>query len=320
MGKDTEAGAIAFSAKTVNRQEAAGNRTLLSPLVSKGMETTFTHLIRFRETGGTVHYGEASSLDNIIGSVVSVYEGDEPWSLRATEEKAVVLQLLCPLTCVPLIYGVGLNYKKHIEEAKLPVTGFPVIFTKPNDALAGPYDDIPVESQCLEMDYEGELCVIIGQDVKNFVPGEDPSKYVLGYAVGNDLSSRYWQKPERCGGQHGMAKSFDKFAPLGPVLVSGKAPTIADKIVDGIPNLTLTTRVNGQERQHANTEDLLFRMTELLKYLSMGRTLRRGTIIMTGTPSGVAAFLQPPQWLLAGDVAEVEIESLGVIRNKIVNA
>ncbi|KAK5560803.1 hypothetical protein LTR46_001111 [Exophiala xenobiotica] len=280
------------------------------------MAVQFSHLVRFKDKEGTVLYGEIDNVNDIVGQTATVYDGEQPWDLVPTSKKAVIAEVLCPLPSVPLIYGVGLNYKQHIAEASLPTPEYPVIFTKPNDALAGPYESIGINPKCTEMDYEGELCVILGKDVINFTKGDDSLQYILGYTVGNDVSSRYWQANPRSGGQHGMGKSFDKFAPLGPVIVSSRAPSVANRIDDGIPVLSLRTCVNGEERQSTSTGDLLFRMSNLLEFLSVGRTIRKGTVIMTGTPSGVAAFLKPPRWLQSGDVVEVEIEGLGTIKNE----
>ena len=117
--------------------------------------------------------------------------------------------------------------------------------------------------------------------------------------------------PERSGGQHGPAKSFDKFAPIGPTILH-------PSLVDGQKGLKIQTRVNGQLRQDAITNDLIFDVPELIIHLSRGKTLRRGTVIMTGTPSGVAYFMKPQQWLQDGDVVEVAIEDIGKLRNKMV--
>jgi 2-keto-4-pentenoate hydratase/2-oxohepta-3-ene-1,7-dioic acid hydratase in catechol pathway len=109
-----------------------------------------------------------------------------------------------------------------------------------------------------------------------------------------------------------------RFGPLGPVIVSPKHPAIAGSLQDGLPNLNLRTLVNGELRQETNTDDLLFRLSSILEYISLGRTVKRGTAILTGTPSGVAAFLNPPLWLKTGDVVQVEIEHLGIISNTMV--
>lgn len=152
---------------------------------------------------------------------------------------------------------------------------------------------------------------MIGKDCKDLGEGDDPTPYILGYTAGNDLSSRYWQRPERANGQPGTAKSFDKFAPIGPVLASPKA--ISDPKA-----LVLRTVVNGEQRQRTGTDDLIFDIAAVLRNLSRARTLRPGTVIMTGTPSGVANFMKPPAWLKNGDVVEVEITGIGKIENRIV--
>ena len=151
--------------------------------------------------------------------------------------------------------------------------------------------------------------MVIGKDAKDLPASADALDYVLGYTVGNDVSSRYWQMPERSGNQHGYAKSFDKFAPTGPVLCSTKA--IPDPSA-----LSLITRVNGEVRQEAKLDDLIFDIPAIINHLSRGTTLRKGTVIMTGTPSGVAAGMKPPLWLKDGDTVEVEISSIGTIENK----
>ena len=154
------------------------------------------------------------------------------------------------------------------------------------------------------------MTVVIGKELKNLGENEDPTPYILGYTVGNDVSSRYWQRPERSGGQHGYAKSFDKFAPIGPIIAS---PSVISKP----GSLHLKTRVNGEERQNASTDDLIHDIPAILRFLSRGTTLKPGTI-MTGTPGGVAAFMNPPPCLQHGDVVEIEISGLGTIKNKMV--
>ncbi|KAL4935965.1 hypothetical protein BDV06DRAFT_233817 [Aspergillus oleicola] len=271
------------------------------------MKTQFRRLIRFKDHSGRTTFGEAPPGDNWQGKPAIVYRGTIPWHLETTDETAEIAEILSPLASTPIIYGVGLNYKTHIAEAGFPTPPYPTIFVKPPDALNGPYSDIPVDSQCLNMDYEGELGVIIGKDTKNADPAT-AIDHVLGYTVVNDVSSRYWQMPERSGQQHGYAKSFDGFAPLGPMIVSA---AVADP-----DQLTLVTRVNGEERQRAGIDDLLFKVGDIISHLSRATTLHAGTVIMTGTPGGVAAFRQPPVWLQDGDVVEVSISGIGAIRNR----
>jgi 2-keto-4-pentenoate hydratase/2-oxohepta-3-ene-1,7-dioic acid hydratase in catechol pathway len=152
---------------------------------------------------------------------------------------------------------------------------------------------------------------VIGKDCKNLSEGDDPQDYVLGYTVGNDISSRYWQQPERSGHQHGYAKSFDKFAPLGPVICSRN-------IIPDPSTLSLKTSVNGALRQEGKTNDLIFDVSSLIRFFSRGMTLRKGTVIMTGTPAGVGITRSPPALLMDGDVVEVEISGIGRIKNRMV--
>ncbi|EXJ61494.1 uncharacterized protein A1O5_11810 [Cladophialophora psammophila CBS 110553] len=274
------------------------------------MKTAFRRLVRFKTSNGDIRYGEAQEQVK-IGDKVKLYTGTEPWNLNPSDDEAVIAEILCPLASTPIFYGIGLNYKGHIAEASLDVPAFPTVFTKPSGALAGPYGDIHVDPACQFLDYEGELAFVVGKDVKNYNAKDDFEEFLLGYTVSNDVSSRYWQFPERSGGQHGYAKSFDQFGPIGPVIVSTSE-------IPGIPHLDLKTTVNGEERQNSNTNDLLFTIPQILDHLSRGTTLKKGTVVMTGTPSGVAAFMKPPKWLKTGDVVEVEISQIGKIKNKMV--
>ncbi|KAF2691216.1 fumarylacetoacetate hydrolase family protein [Lentithecium fluviatile CBS 122367] len=275
---------------------------------------SFNRLVRFENESGQVMYGDVpdnvGTPDSFVGTRVDVFEGDTPWgaSFQRTARQDVIAKVLAPLPHVPIFIGVGMNYKTHVGENKTDLPQYPVLFNKPSGALAGPEDDIPIHKEAQLLDYEGELCVIIGKDAKNLSNSEDPLDYVLGYTVGNDVSSRWWQMPERSGQQAGYAKSFDKFAPIGPVIVpTSKLPNLSKQ--------TITTRVNREERQKSEI-DLIFDVSEMVTFLSRGRTLESGTVIMTGTPSGVAFFMKPPGFVKDGDVVEVEITGIGKIRNK----
>lgn len=151
--------------------------------------------------------------------------------------------------------------------------------------------------------------MIIGKECKNIGPAENPLDYVLGYSIGNDVSSRYWQDKTRSSGQHGYGKSMDKFAPLGPVIVS-------TKVLKDPSSLKISTHVNGELRQDSTTGSMIFDVPTLVRHMSRGMTLRPGAIIMTGTPDGVAAFMKPSPWLKNGDVVEIEISGIGKIRNR----
>jgi 2-keto-4-pentenoate hydratase/2-oxohepta-3-ene-1,7-dioic acid hydratase in catechol pathway len=190
---------------------------------------------------------------------------------------------------------------------KLTVPKYPVIFTKPSDALAGPFSKIHIHPDAQEkLDYEGELCVVIGRDAKN-IKEEDALAYVLGYTMGNDVSARNFQLPDVSGGQFCYAKSFDGFAPIGPAIWS-------PDLVPDPQQLKYRTLVNGEVVQETETSDMIWSVKQIIGHLSRGTTLRKGTVIMTGTPSGVGYFRGV--FLKHGDVVKVEVDGLGGIENE----
>ncbi|KAJ5148298.1 hypothetical protein N7526_001650 [Penicillium atrosanguineum] len=198
---------------------------------------TFKQLVRFTVDDQT-HYGE---LINIDGNKYTVqqFDGTPFDKLLSTEKIYTVTDLLSPVPNTPLVICIGLNYKEHAKEASLKVPTYPPVFTKPADAFAGPFETIPIHRDAQsQLDYEGELTVVIGKDAKN-VPTENALDYVLGYTAGNDLSARNFQLPEASGGQFCYAKSFDKFAPIGHILIN------AQEMPDP-QQLSLVTKVNGQ--------------------------------------------------------------------------
>ncbi|TVY84568.1 Fumarylacetoacetate hydrolase domain-containing protein [Lachnellula suecica] len=276
----------------------------------------FNYLVRFEDQEGHIHYGEASPQDaqsDLVGRSLKVYKGGALWddNFLLSETVATVSRVLSPIASTPIIHGVGLNYKAHAEEGNLKLPPFPILFVKYPDTLAGPFEDIPIDKEAWQLDYEGELAVVIGKKCKSLSPSENPLDYILGYTIGNDVSSRYWQDKTRSSGQHGYAKSFDKFSPLGPVLVSTQAIPDPSK-------LKIITHVNGELRQESGTDSMIFDVASIIRHLSRGITLQPGTVILTGTPDGVAAFRTPSPWLQNGDVVEIEITGIGKIRNKMV--
>jgi 2-keto-4-pentenoate hydratase/2-oxohepta-3-ene-1,7-dioic acid hydratase in catechol pathway len=208
------------------------------------------------------------------------------------------------------ILCIGLNYRKHAEETKAPLPKFPVLFMKSPGAVQNPGDPIvlPRKLRSDSVDYECELAVVIEKAAKN-VSKENALEYVLGYTCANDVSARDWQK-EGGGGQWCRGKTFDTFCPLGPVIVTP----------DELPNpqaLRISTKVNGEALQDWTTSDMIFDIPTLIEFLSASTTLLPGTVIITGTPHGVGMARTPQRWLQPGDVAEVEIEGIGVLRNPV---
>ncbi len=193
----------------------------------------------------------------------------------------------------------------------------PMYFTKNPVSACLHEDRIVIPDLCRDeatggeqVDYEAELAVVIGEACRD-VPEPEALSHVLGYCCANDVSARWWQK-EGAGGQFCRGKSFDTFCPLGPRLV------LASEVGDP-QALSIECRVNGEVRQRATTGDMIFPVAWLIAELSRGTTLAPGTVILTGTPSGVGFGRKPPLFLKDGDVVEVEIEKIGVLRNGVVN-
>lgn len=220
------------------------------------------------------------------------------------------VRLLAPVPDPQKILCLGLNYRDHAIESGMAIPEEPVMFSKFASSLIGHGDPIELPSVSKEVDYEAELVVYIGKRGRD-IPRDQAMSYVAGYAVGHDVSARDWQlnKP---GKQWLAGKTFDTFAPIGPVLVT------ADEVSDP-HNLGIRLRLNGQTMQDSSTAQLIFRIDEVIEYISRIFTLLPGDLIFTGTPPGVGMARKPQVWLKAGDVVEVEIDGLGVLSNPVVN-
>ncbi|KAF2992990.1 hypothetical protein E8E13_000714 [Curvularia kusanoi] len=220
---------------------------------------TFTRLVRFAHNG-TIHYGDLiESIDK--GFYVRKLAGGVVGGFTKTSEENILL--LCPIESVPIVQCIGLNYRKHATEASLEVPEYPVVITKPADALAGPDEVVPVCSGAQSMlDYEGELTVIVGKDCKDLPTDFDLADYVLGYTAGNDVSARNYQLPKAGGSQFCYAKSFDKFAPIGPWITS-------PRVIPDPQALRYVTRVNGEVRQETSTDDMIWSIKQIMTLLAL---------------------------------------------------
>ncbi|MHB1709582.1 MAG: fumarylacetoacetate hydrolase family protein [Thermoplasmataceae archaeon] len=215
-----------------------------------------------------------------------------------------------PLGYPEKILCIGLNYKNHAIETNKEVPENPTVFSKFNNSIAAHRQDILLPGSARQVDYEGELGIMIGRTARN-VSVEASMKYVFGYFVGNDVSARDLQYRTT---QWLIGKTPDGFFPAGPYL------TTADDIADP-QNLTIMTKLNGEVRQNSNTSNMIFKCDYLVSYLSQYMTLRPGDVISTGTPEGVILGMPPEKrrWIKNGDVVEVEIENLGTLRNRFVS-
>ncbi|CAG9953037.1 unnamed protein product [Clonostachys rosea f. rosea IK726] len=220
------------------------------------------------------------------------------------------IQILAPVPHNGDIICIGLNYRKHAEEANLTVPLDPVMWYKPRRALRGPGQVvIPIAAANNFPDFEGELVIVTSKDALN-VSVEDAPGYILGYTVGNDLTARGYQDPKRGGHQFTRCKAFDGFAPLGPVLANAQSfgDTAGKRIV---------TKVNGKVFQDSYC-DLIHDAATLVSFLSQGTTLPAGSMIMTGSPPGIGYFSNPQYQLRDGDVVSVEIGGIGTLLNTMI--
>lgn len=227
---------------------------------------------------------------------------------RATGETLSSTQVrLLPVIPNPgKLICVGLNYKSHVAETKRADSDYPSLFLRFNDSLAA-HDDVVLRPAFSErFDWEGELAFVIGKGGRH-IRREDAFEHIAGYACFNDVSVRDWQKHTH---QFTPGKNFPGTAPFGPVLVT------RDEVPD-VTALVLETRVNGQVVQHASLGDLIFDIPTIVAYVSRFTPLSPGDVIATGTPGGVGDRREPPLYMKEGDVAEVEITGLGVLRNRI---
>ncbi len=216
------------------------------------------------------------------------------------------IEICAPIPHPGKIICIGLNYRDHAEESGADIPKSPIIFSKFNTCIAAPKQPILLPKNSTQVDYEAELACIIGCRAKNVVK-EDAMNYVFGYTNFNDVSARDFQFAD---GQWQRGKSCDTFAPIGEYIAT------TDEIEDP-HNLKIQFRLNGETLQDSNTKELIFKIPELIAFLSASITLEPGDIIATGTPPGVGFARKPPVFMKDGDTAEVEIEGLGTLSNRV---
>jgi 2-keto-4-pentenoate hydratase/2-oxohepta-3-ene-1,7-dioic acid hydratase in catechol pathway len=221
--------------------------------------------------------------------------------------KLASVRLEAPIARPPEFLAIGLNYSDHIEETKMKKPEFPMFFNKQSSCVTGPYDPIHLPRVSQALDYEGELGFVISRRCRH-VARDRAHEVIGGYLIVNDVSVRDWQRKAQT---MTLGKSFDTHGPIGPWIVT------PDEIGDP-HRLDLRTLVNGEQRQHSNTKNLIFNCYEQVETLSTVFTLLPGTIISTGTPGGVAAAMNPPKWMKAGDVVRIEIEKIGHLENRVI--
>jgi 2-keto-4-pentenoate hydratase/2-oxohepta-3-ene-1,7-dioic acid hydratase in catechol pathway len=250
-------------------------------------------------------------------SVVELLAGGPPLlsQARAADKPGAAwlskpaVKLLAPIPNPPKIICIGLNYRDHAAESGAPIPRDPVLFSKYATAIIGPEEAIVLPPVSQEVDYEAELVLVVGKKGRN-ISVDSAMDYLAGYTVGHDVSARDWQL-KKDGKQWMVGKTFDTFAPIGPTIV------LKDEVPD--PHaLGIRLRLNGKTMQDSNTRQMIFSAAQLIAYVSQVFTVQPGDLIFTGTPPGVGFARKPPVFLKAGDVVEIEIDSLGTLRNRVV--
>jgi 2-keto-4-pentenoate hydratase/2-oxohepta-3-ene-1,7-dioic acid hydratase in catechol pathway len=256
-------------------------------------------IVRFKDKAGSVSYGI------LEGDRVTPAEGNPLLGLKPGRTNMAIseVKLLAPIEPVNVLC-IGQNYKAHVEEGGDKMPKAPILFMKSTTTVIGPDEPIIIPKIApAEVDFEAELALVIGKTARH-VPESRAMDYVLGYTCANDVSARDCQFSD---GQWVRGKSFETFCPLGPWIETDLDPS----------NLRVQGRLNGQTMQNATTSMLIFSIPFLISYLSQGMTLLPGTVLLTGTPAGVGFARKPPVWLKPGDVFEVEVEGIGILKNPI---
>lgn len=263
-------------------------------------------IIRFTGKDGKIYTG-----CDYKDKTASLIKGNIYEKFEITDKRIEVKAFLSPVS-PGAILCIGINYRTHAQETGIPIPQYPVLFMKNPGAVTGPDSDIKIPISCLDplqTDYEAELAVVIGKPAKN-VTENAAMDCIAGYTCANDISARRWQKHAGAG-QWVKGKSFDTFCPIGPVLVT------ADEIKDP-QSLNIECRLNGKTMQKGSTSDMIFSVAEIIAFLSESTTLAPGTVILTGTPSGVGFTRKPPVYLKPGDQLETEIKGIGTLKNNVI--
>ncbi len=256
---------------------------------------------------GSVLRARYADLKSVIGAGDGIARLGQARSAAPRVHLAAVT-LLPPIPNPAKIFCIGHNYEEHRVETGRPKTEFPAVFLRFADSQVAHAQGAWIPAESTSIDFEGEMAVVIGRGGRR-IPRAQALHCVAGYSCYNDISVRDWQKHTS---QFAPGKNFPKTGGFGPWLVT------ADEIPDP-QNLGLTTRLNGAVMQHARTDQMIFQVAEIIEYCSTFTPLSAGDVIVSGTPGGVGVRRTPPVFMKAGDVVEVEIESIGTLRNPLID-
>ncbi len=242
--------------------------------------------------------------DNILETTERLLKDANSHDISYFANPLNAISLLAPVTFPPKIICLGLNYSDHAGETKSSIPDEPIIFMKPRTAIIGPNQKIIKPTFVKELDYEGELCIVIGKTGKH-IPIEKAAEHIFGYTVFNDVSARDFQFKD---GQWTRGKSFDTFAPIGPSITTRSQ-------LKNTNDLVIRTWVNDELRQNGTTRNMVFSVSQIVHHLSRVMTLEPGDLIATGTPAGVGFAMKPKRFLKDGDVVRIEVEGIGTLEN-----
>jgi 2-keto-4-pentenoate hydratase/2-oxohepta-3-ene-1,7-dioic acid hydratase in catechol pathway len=266
-------------------------------------------LVTFKRQGappeaGVLSGGKVTSLGK---DMLSAIAARRPPAATGPSYDLSSVTLLAPIPRPPKLICIGLNYRDHAAEAKHEIPKVPTIFNKFPNVVIGPGAPIMLPKASKRPDYEAEFAFVIGPGGRH-ISAARALDHVFGYTIVNDVSARDYQNATS---QWLMGKTFDTFAPMGPWLVT------RDEIADP-HQLDISLEIGGETLQHSNTRELIFKIPELIEYISTVVTLEPGDVVSTGTPSGVGFARKPPRWLMPGDEVVVTVEGLGELRNPVV--
>jgi 2-keto-4-pentenoate hydratase/2-oxohepta-3-ene-1,7-dioic acid hydratase in catechol pathway len=265
-------------------------------------------LVTFQHPQGRPQAGivSGSQVLPVAGDMLPVCAAGHAAAETAPPLELAQVKLLAPIPRPPKFICVGLNYRDHAAESKMEIPKVPTIFNKFTNVVIGPGETIVLPRVSVKPDYEAELAFVIGRGGR-YIPAAQAMEHVFGYTIVNDVSARDFQNATS---QWLMGKTFDTFAPMGPWIVT------KDEIAD--PHaLDISLEIGGEVLQKSNTRELIFKIPQLIEYISQVVTLEPGDVVATGTPAGVGFARKPPRWLRPGEETIVRIQGIGELRNPV---
>jgi len=266
-------------------------------------------LATFRRAGGSAEAGviDNGKITGLGSDMLSVIASGATPAAKGPSYNLRDVTLLAPIPRPPKLICVGLNYRDHAAETKMEIPKVPTIFNKFPNVVIGPGENIVLPKVSERPDYEAEFAFVIGHGGRH-IPAARAMQHVFGYTIVNDVSARDYQMATT---QWLMGKTFDTFAPMGPWIVT------ADEIADP-HSLDIWLEIGGERLQNSNTRELIFKIPELIEFISTVVTLEPGDVVITGTPAGVGFARKPPRYLKPGDQVSIHVEGIGTLMNPVI--